>query len=95
MDKPYLEVVQKVLGKVRMSAPGKDVHRVGYFVEGLVASPLDLTASGLPLEACGSIEGMRPSDGIRREPTDRTVFGVFDFFEGMLDLSEREADQDR
>jgi len=95
VDKPYLEVVQEVPGKVWMSAPGKDVHRVGYFVEGLVASPLDLTGLGLPLEACGSIEGMRPSDGIRIEPADRTVFGDFDVFEGMLDLSGREADQDR
>lgn len=88
-------------GTVRTSAPGNAVHHIGYLVEDLVASSQDLSASGLRLEACGSIEGEHPvvfashkgEDGIRRKLVDRTVFGDFDgFVQGLLDQSGRKAD---
>jgi len=99
--KPYLEVAQEVPGTVWRSVPGNTVHHIRHCLEDLVASSQDLTASGLHLEACGSIEGERPvvftshqgEDGIRRKLVDRTVFGDFDgFVQGLLDQNGRKAD---
>jgi catechol 2,3-dioxygenase-like lactoylglutathione lyase family enzyme len=94
IDAPHLELVQAVPGTVWTPAPGNAVHHIGYFVDDLESSSQALSGAGLPLEACGSVDGQHPAvfayhkgeDGIRIEIVDRAVFGDFGaFLRAMLD----------
>jgi len=88
MQSPHLELVQHVPGTVWTPAPGNAPHHLGYFVDDLRASSAALEHAGLPIEACGSLDGEHPSvfafhkgrDGIRIELVDRSVMGDFDAF---------------
>jgi Glyoxalase/Bleomycin resistance protein/Dioxygenase superfamily len=88
IDAPHLELVQHIPGTVWTPAPGNAVHHLGYFVDDLQGSSEALADAGLPIEACGSVDGKHPSvfayhkgaDGIRIELVDHSVFGDFDAF---------------
>ena len=88
MQAPHLELVQHVPGTVWTPAPGNAPHHLGYFVDDLGVASDALITAGLPVEACGSVDGDRPSvfpfhkgaDGIRIELVDRSVMGDFDAF---------------
>ena len=88
IEAPHLELVEEIPGTVWTSAPGNAAHHLGYFVDDLAAASRALTEAGLPVEACGSVEGSHPSvfayhkgaEGIRIEIVDRTTMGDFGSF---------------
>ncbi len=88
VEAPHIELVQAIPGTVWTPAPGNAAHHLGYFVDDLQASSEALVDAGLPVEACGSVDGQYPTvfayhkgeDGIRIELVDRSIMGDFDTF---------------
>lgn len=88
IQSPHLELVQEIPGTIWTPAPGNAAHHLGYFVDDLPGTSLQLEAAGFAREVCAIADGNAPvafayhqhPSGVRIEIVDRSLFGDFDEF---------------